>query len=55
MAKCNNCNTNLGCTCQVRTASDGRSVCSNCVKAYEAQLKLSNFLPNNNIKPEDLV
>ena len=42
MAKCNNCNTNLGCSCQKRTASNGASVCSNCLAAYERTLKQAN-------------
>ena len=29
----------MGCSCQRRTASDGKSVCSSCVINYEEQLK----------------
>lgn len=47
MAKCNNCNTNLGCSCQQRVASDGRSVCANCITQYENQLRLQNFVNTN--------
>ena len=39
MAKCSNCNKNLSCGCQKRKASDGRSVCSNCINSYELNLK----------------
>jgi hypothetical protein len=47
MAKCNNCNANLGCSCQRRTASNGTSVCSNCVSSYERNLKqLKNDVNN---------
>jgi hypothetical protein len=49
MAKCNNCSANLGCSCQVRTASDGRSVCSNCVMQYENMLKLTQNIQNINL------
>lgn len=36
---CQNCNTVIGCSCQRRTASDGKAVCSNCVTSYEMELK----------------
>jgi hypothetical protein len=50
MAKCNNCNANLGCSCQQRTASDGRAVCTNCITQYENLLKFTqtNINSNNN-------
>lgn len=38
MAQCQNCNAQLGCGCQARTASNGASVCVNCAAAYEARL-----------------
>jgi len=38
MAQCNNCNSQLGCGCQARTASNGASVCVKCINAYEANL-----------------
>lgn len=38
MAICNNCRTSLGCTCQIRKASDGKSCCSICLKGYEIKL-----------------
>ena len=38
MAVCNNCKTSLGCTCQIRKASDGKSCCSRCIKGYELKL-----------------
>ena len=37
--KCSNCGTKLSCGCQQRTASDGKSVCSTCITAYEQSLK----------------
>lgn len=36
---CNNCRMKMGCGCNKRTASDGRSCCASCINAYEAQLK----------------
>jgi hypothetical protein len=39
MATCSNCGKGLSCGCQKRTASDGKSVCSNCLSKYEATLK----------------
>lgn len=44
---CSNCNTKLSCGCQKRTASDGKSVCSTCLAAYEAVIK-KNQNPNQN-------
>jgi hypothetical protein len=39
MSACSNCKTRLSCGCQRRTASNGQSVCSNCIASYEAKLK----------------
>jgi hypothetical protein len=39
MATCSNCKKNLSCGCQKRKASDGNSVCSNCLTSYETSLK----------------
>ena len=36
--KCNNCQTTLSCGCQQRIASDGASVCSNCLTNYETNI-----------------
>jgi hypothetical protein len=30
----------MSCGCQKRAASDGKSCCSHCVNAYEAQLRV---------------
>lgn len=38
MAQCNNCQTQLSCGCQKRTASNGVQVCSHCLAKYEEQL-----------------
>ena len=38
MSQCSNCQTQLSCGCQQRTASNGAVVCANCIAAYEAQL-----------------
>jgi hypothetical protein len=40
---CTNCGAKLGCGCQKRIASDGRSCCANCISAYEAGLKKTNL------------
>lgn len=37
---CPNCGTRLTCGCQKRTASNQKTVCQNCISAYEAQLKI---------------
>lgn len=39
MSSCLNCNRKLSCGCQKRKASDGKSVCSNCLSTYEAKIK----------------
>lgn len=36
---CPNCSSKITCGCQRRTASDGKSVCSNCVALYEKKLQ----------------
>jgi len=38
---CPNCGNTLSCSCQSRTASDGRQMCSSCITAYETQLQLA--------------
>lgn len=45
---CKNCLASLGCSCQVRTASDGKSCCSECVQKYE--MTKGNSLPNNDFQ-----
>lgn len=42
MSACQNCGTNLGCSCQRRAASDGRSVCASCISEYEKKIKSIN-------------
>lgn len=37
MAVCANCKKSLSCGCQKRKASDGASVCTNCIGAYESK------------------
>lgn len=39
MSQCPNCKSQLSCGCQRRTASDGTSVCSSCLSAYESKLQ----------------
>jgi len=38
MAQCSNCQAQLGCGCQTRKASNGASVCVNCLSTYEQSL-----------------
>ena len=40
MAQCANCKKKLGCGCQKRTATDGKSCCATCVGNYERSLKI---------------
>ena len=37
--QCPNCNRILGCSCQKKTASDGKKGCALCIPAYEKNLK----------------
>jgi len=43
MSQCLNCKSTLGCGCQKRIASDGKSVCKSCIVTYENQLKKNNI------------
>jgi len=36
---CPNCKVTLGCSCQKKTASDGKVVCQSCIVKYEAAIK----------------
>lgn len=49
MSACLNCGSSLGCSCQKRIASDGKSVCANCITAYEVNLKKKTQTP---LKPD---
>ena len=46
---CPNCNSQLSCGCQKRTATDGKQVCSTCAQAYEQKLALQKT-PNTNVQ-----
>lgn len=39
MAQCHFCSRPLSCDCQRRVASNGASVCSACLQAYELKLQ----------------
>lgn len=39
MSACPNCGNQMSCGCQRRTASDGSTVCSSCLSAYEIKLQ----------------
>lgn len=41
MTECPNCKSKLSCSCKIRTASDGKIVCTNCQASYEEKLKQS--------------
>jgi hypothetical protein len=52
---CTNCGAKLGCSCQKRTASDGRPVCASCIAAYEAGLKsIKVGIPPASTKPSNV-
>lgn len=38
-AICPNCQKTLGCSCQLKTASDGTRCCSSCLATYEEKLR----------------
>ena len=39
MATCPNCKKSLSCGCQLRKATNGTSVCTNCLAAYNSKAK----------------
>jgi len=39
MARCGNCGVTMTCSCQKRTASDGKVGCAKCIPAYQKTLK----------------
>lgn len=47
MSSCPNCGNILGCSCQLRTASNGQTVCTACIGDYE---KLVN--PQIQLQPD---
>lgn len=38
MSQCPNCNNQIGCSCQLRQASNGKTVCTACITNYENEL-----------------
>ena len=50
MANCTNCKRKITCGCQKRTASNGVSVCTNCLAQYEASLKAALKNADSNIQ-----
>ena len=42
MSQCSNCKKNLSCGCQKRVATDGKSVCTNCIANYQTQIAMQN-------------
>lgn len=51
---CLNCGTTYSCGCKKRTASDGKSVCANCVTSYEKKLSLSKQAETPTFPPRNL-
>jgi ribosome-binding protein aMBF1 (putative translation factor) len=52
MRTCTNCGAQITCGCQVRVASNGTSVCSNCIALYEQEIKNAQTTNTNpNEKP----
>jgi transcription elongation factor Elf1 len=47
---CPNCNKKLTCGCQKKVASDGKQVCSGCLTAYEANVKIAKLQQTNDPK-----
>lgn len=45
--KCPNCGAPVSCTCKLRTASDGKKVCTSCIIKYEADLNLIKNIPQS--------
>ncbi len=45
MSNCLNCKAPLSCGCQKRKASDGTSVCANCIGRYEAGARERTIKP----------
>jgi hypothetical protein len=56
MAYCKNCQKTISCSCQIRTASDGKTVCSACIREYENSLvNTSSIIPSVPItRPDDI-
>jgi hypothetical protein len=52
---CQNCNSQITCGCQVRIATDGIKVCTNCITNYETKLaeikNANNFINTQNELP----
>ena len=45
----------MGCSCQRRVASDGKSVCGSCVTAYEKKIKDTTVQkPTNSTTPSNV-
>jgi len=49
---CPNCKANVGCSCQLRRASDGAQVCNSCFLKYEAALNEKRNPVKNEIVEE---
>ena len=47
---CQNCKTQLGCQCEVRTATDGTKCCRLCIDRYQNNVNLIKA-PSVNVQP----
>lgn len=52
--RCPNCDSQLSCGCQKRTASDGKEVCTNCMSFYEASVTNTPANPMNTNSPSNI-
>lgn len=50
MKICSNCETQLSCGCQRRTASDGTLCCDQCISSYEAKITPPKPIPLPEVK-----
>lgn len=55
MATCSNCGKNIGCSCKLRTAKDGKRCCTACIGSYEATLSKPTKENINNTAPLNVI
>lgn len=51
MARCPKCKRNIGCSCKLRTASDGTKGCTKCIPNYETSIKSNKTVISNGTDP----
>lgn len=47
MAKCPNCNKNIGCSCKLRTSKTGKRGCTSCISTLENKKIRKNSNPTS--------